>query len=69
MKDEHILDAHHVSRYCTATRLTEQGKPAPAAFRMKAHEEYLSVDWLEFIAEDDRDFQININRKFVRKED
>lgn len=55
MKGEHVPFAHHIGRYCSGTRLTENGCAAPTAFHLRPGEPYLSVQWLEYLSQEDRD--------------
>lgn len=43
MKGEHLPSKHHTARYCSATKLTEEGGAAPTAFHLRHGEPYLSV--------------------------
>ncbi len=59
MKGKAVPDEHHVSRYCSPSRLRESDdRPAPPAFQLRDGEEYLSVDWLEFLHPSDRGIQL-----------
>lgn len=48
MKDDTILDQDHVARHCSPTQAPD-GQIQPAAFMLRPKEEYLSVNWLEFL--------------------
>ena len=43
-----LPDGHHMSRYCKPSSVGRDGLPLASAFRLKAGEEYLSVNWLEY---------------------
>ena len=68
MIDQNIPDGHHVSRVCSKTRLTEDGsRPLPAAFKIRKIDEYLSVDWLEFLDSSGRPSQIKAVREMCEQ--
>ncbi len=48
MTGDRLPDAHHVARYCSP-RQVENGVPRWLAFRPRPGDEYLSVNWLEFL--------------------
>lgn len=62
MPSERILDSDHISRYCGGVQVKEDGTVSGTAFRLRkqreAWEEYLSVNWLEFLERNSRDKQI-----------
>jgi hypothetical protein len=58
MKGDRLPFDHHIARYCSGTRLTEQGHVAPTAFHLRPGEPYLSVQWLEFLKQADRSCEI-----------
>ena len=39
----------HISRYCSPLRCTEEGQVTGAAFQLREIDEYLSVNWLEYL--------------------
>ncbi len=43
-----LPDEAHLSRYCRPTAVGLDGLPLAAAFQLKAGEDYLSVNWLEY---------------------
>lgn len=49
MKGDPVPDDHHVSRYCSKTKLTESGAVTGSAFQLAPDQKYLSVNWLEFL--------------------
>lgn len=62
-KGQQLQDEHHVLRHVRWTRLLRDGDDnvlgfLGAAFALKADEEYLSVNWVEFFS-GDRQSQIN----------
>lgn len=66
MKGEKVPEQNHVSRYCSAIRCTESGEVTGAAFQLRAQvEDFLSVNWLEFLQISSRDEQINEIRKVL----
>ena len=69
MKGDTIPDQDHVARLCKPTQAPE-GQIQPTAFLLKAEEEYLSVNWLEFLNCSCRESEINelrqlYSRKFL----
>lgn len=48
MKGDTIPDQDHVARYCKSTQAPD-GQIQATAFMLRANEETLSVDWLEFL--------------------
>lgn len=48
MSNGPLPDSDHVTRYCSFTRLTEDGRVRPTAFLPEPDEPYLSVFWLEY---------------------
>ncbi len=57
MKDEPLPPDHHISRYCRGASV-ENGEPTAASFMLRGNEDYLSVNWLEFLGLGDRDSEI-----------
>lgn len=49
MNGDILPDQDHVSRLCAPSQLDEAGHPTASAFRLRADEEYLSVNWLEYL--------------------
>ncbi len=67
MKGDHVPDSDHVSRFCKPATI-DDGIVTGLAFRLREGEEYLSVNWLEYLACDDRSTQIAALRDvFERK--
>jgi len=59
MKGERVPDDHHVARYVGGTKLKEDGTVSGAAFSLRVgKDEYLSVNWLEFLDARDRGRQL-----------
>jgi hypothetical protein len=54
VKGDRVPDADHVSRLCGGSHIREDGSIAPTAFRHRPNEDYLSVNWLEFLQLPDR---------------
>ena len=48
----------HVARYCRPRSIRADGTLAPAAFRLRPGEEYLSTNWLEYFHDSHRLLQI-----------
>jgi hypothetical protein len=70
MKGDTIPDQDHVARLCNPNQAPE-GQIQPSAFMLKSEEEYLSVNWLEFLNCSCRESEINelrqlYSRKFSR---
>ncbi len=69
MKGDTIPDQDRVARLCKPSQAPE-GQIQPTAFLLKAEEEYLSVNWLEFLNCSCRESEINelrqlYSRKFL----
>ncbi len=65
MKDEPIPPHHHVSRYCRGGSLLKNGEVTGTSFFLRDNDEYLSVNWLEFLELDDRDSEIKEVRRVL----
>lgn len=52
MRNEPLPDEHHVARYCKPSSV-EDGLPSAEAFTLKKDDEYLSVNWLEYLGASD----------------
>ena len=50
-----LPDEAHLSRYCRPGAVGRDGLPLSAAFQLKAGEEYLSVNWLEYFQAPDQE--------------
>ena len=55
MSGTSLSDDAHVSRYCRPSAVGQDGLPLPAAFQLKAGEDHLSVNWLEYFGTFDLD--------------
>ena len=53
-----LAPSQHVARYCRPRAVREDGTLAPAAFRLRPGEEYLSTNWLEYFHDSHRLIQI-----------
>ncbi len=58
MKDEPIPPDHHISRHCKKSSLSESNDVTAASFYLRSNDDYLSVNWLEFLGLGDRDSEI-----------
>ena len=65
MKGDRVPENHHISRYCSTTRCTEDGQVTGAAFELRQTEEYLSVNWMEFLNLVDRAEEIRAVRRIL----
>jgi hypothetical protein len=57
LKGDIIPDTNHVSRYCKSSSINK-GKPEASAFILRESENELSVNWLECLNCENRDFEI-----------
>jgi hypothetical protein len=55
MKGDVVPDADHVTRLCGGSHLREDGTIAATAYKPRPGETYLSVNWLEFFQDKDRE--------------
>lgn len=60
---DEIPDSHHATRYCSFTRLREDGTPSSTAFVPDFGEDYVSVFWLEYAGLSDSRARIEDIRK------
>ena len=58
MKGDPLPEDHHIARYCKPFTVGENGLPTVSAFRLRADEGFLSVNWLEYFRE--KDFKTSI---------
>ena len=62
MQGQPLPESDHIARYCGGASVYEDGSIDGSAFRLKrkggAWEEYLSVNWLEFLGTDNRTEQL-----------
>ena len=57
MKGDKIPNQHHITRYCQPKYILD-GQIQPGAFKLRASEESLSVNWLEFLNCSSRESEI-----------
>ena len=57
MKGDKIPDQNHIARYCKPTQVSD-GQIQATAFMLRAGEESLSVNWLEFLNCSSRESEI-----------
>ena len=67
MNGDPLPDQDHVSRYCSPLRV-ENGLPLAAAFELRAQDEFLSVNWLEYWGEPDLDTALDEVRKELQRD-
>jgi hypothetical protein len=65
MKGDPVPIENHISRYCSASRLTEEGQVTGTAFQLRETDEYLSVNWLEFLQQANRQDEIQEVRRVL----
>ncbi len=58
MKGDRLPPQDHIARYCGGSHISEDGQIAPTAFHLRHDEEYLSVQWLEYLKREDRPAEI-----------
>jgi hypothetical protein len=58
MKGDQIPDPDHIARFCKPMQAPE-GQIQATAFMLRSDEEYLSVNWLEYLNCSNRDHEIN----------
>ena len=58
MQRDRVPDTDHISRYCGGAQILPDGRISGTAFRLRELEEYLSVNWLEYLGLGDRDSEI-----------
>ena len=51
MDNDPIPPPDHIARYCSFKRLSADGSPTYFAFQLKPTENYLSVNWLEYLGQ------------------
>ena len=63
-----LPDGDHVARYCKPSAVGQDGLPMPAAFELRPQmEDYLSVNWLEFLDASDLDAAVGEVRTAFRR--
>ena len=65
MKGEPLPEQDHISRYCSAIHCTENGKVTWTAFQLRQMEDYLSVNWLEYLRLNRRQEEVGKIRKIL----
>jgi len=58
MTNRHLPLSHHIARYCPGSRLTQDGEVSGAAFYLRPGERFVSVEWLEYLQQPDRNSEI-----------
>ena len=58
MRGDKIPDPDHIARFCRPMQAPE-GQIQATAFMLRSDEEYLSVNWLEYLNCSNRDHEIN----------
>jgi len=66
MSGRPLPDQDHIARYCKPKTLNENGRPSRTAFMLKPDEDYLSVNWLEYFGEIEREEQLNKIRRHIQ---
>jgi hypothetical protein len=71
MKNEPIPDNDNIARFCKPSTISEQGEIKAGAFMLRSTEEFLSVNWLEFLKCSNRENEIKeiqkiYNQKFKK---
>ena len=66
MKGDQVPDSDHIARYCGGSSVESDGTINRMAFRIRNGEEYLSVNWLEFLKKSSRE-EIAEVRNVLRK--
>jgi len=66
MKGDLLPEQDHISRYCSAIHCTENGEVTGTAFQLRQIDDYLSVNWLEFLRVNHRQEEIGEIRKILR---
>lgn len=62
MRGDRIPDQDRVARYCSPTHVAD-GRVEATAFRLRPNDEYLSINWLEFLNCLNRESEINELRR------
>ena len=65
MEDDALPESDHVSRYCGRGTLSESGDVTGTSFLLGPDDEYLSVNWLEFLKLDSRQAEIEEVRRVL----
>ena len=64
MKDDPIPPDHHISRYCKGSSILDD-EVTGASFALRDDDDYLSVNWLEFLGLGDRNDEIEEVRRVL----
>ena len=67
MKGDQVPVSAHISHCCGASSIESNGTINGTAFRLRKDEEYLSVNWLEFLEKTSREEEIDEVRNVLRK--
>lgn len=65
MRRDRVPDSDHISRYCGGAHIHEDGRISGVAFRLRESQQYLSVNWLEYLALADRQSEIKEVRRVL----
>jgi len=65
VKGEPAPNSDHVGRYCSGTHIREDGTISGTAFRPRPTDDFLSINWLEFLTSKNRDEQIRALREVL----
>lgn len=65
MTGDLIPPCDHVARFCDRRYISEDDRVAPGAFMLRKDEEYLSVQWLEYLGKSSRYGEIDEVRKIL----
>ena len=58
MQRDRVPDTDHISRYCGGAQILPDGRISGTAFRLREADQYLSVNWLEYLDLGDRASEI-----------
>jgi hypothetical protein len=59
MTDDHLPSGDSVARFCDRRYISENDDVEPGAFMLRKDEEYLSVQWLEYLGKSSRQEEIS----------
>ena len=69
MKRDQVPGLDHISRYCAGSQVKPDGNVSGTAFRIRERfgqpEQYLSVNWLEFLNKGNREAEIDEIRRIL----
>jgi len=65
MKGDPVPTEDHISRYCSPSKCTEEGEVTGTAFQFSMPHEYLSVNWLEYLQQANRQDEIQEVRRVL----